>query len=263
MFSSIQTYLKRNSMENLFNSKYSFDLWLRACHINLMTQIAIQMSNEDNSINKDILYVCCMHHDDGQALQYKQFGIFNNSVSHHALGLDMLDTFLTTYNVTVTPEIQILRACMYYHGRTQLAGNSLDAQTLKYVQLVSAADEIETCCLAPVGYLPRQIANDTLCIRTAALMPSKKIRSEIWDAFKKGDLLGTEDSAHSYAEHLLFEAAKAIQCIKKYGEPAKSAMNMNCYAYPSAVAGFTSLFHQNMTCEDAKHATQILLDALK
>lgn len=265
MLEELKVFCEKNKMENLFSSAHSIDMWFKACHINFMTSIAMKLAEDDESIDQELLRICCLHHDNGLALQYKQYHEFNdNKVSHHALGLDLLDHYLMAHRISVTPQIQILRACIYYHGRIQLAGNSLDEETRKYVQLVSDADEIEKKCLAAAGYLGHKIPNDKFYHRRSNAQADKKIRPEVFEAYENGGWTQEFYGCNSSAEEILFEATFAIGCIKKYGAIAKWAMqNINCYTYSSALAGYTQLFRTYMSREDAERATRIMTDALK
>ena len=265
MLEELKAFYERNKMEQLFNSTHSFDMWLKACHINFMTSIAMKLAESDDSVNSELLQICCLHHDDGSARQYALYGEFNdNKISHHALGLDMLDHYLMAHKISVTPEIQILRACIYYHGRIQLAGNSLDEETKKYVQIASIADKIEQKCLAPLGYLDHRISNDKFHHRRPNSLSDKKIRPQVFEAFENGGWTQEFYGCNSSAEEILFEATIAIECMKEYGAIAKWAMNnINCYTYSSALTGYTKLFHKYMSREDAERATHIMTEALK
>ncbi len=264
MLEELKGFCKKYKMENLFSSAYSIDMWFKACHINFMTTIAMKLAEGDDNINPELLRICCLHHDDGSALQYKQYGEFNdNKVSHYALGLDMLDHYLMAHKISVTPQIHILRACIYYHNRIELAGNSLDEETKKYVQLVSDANEIEKKCLAPAGYLDHKIANDKFYHRRPNSQADKQIRPEVFEAYENGGWTQEFFGCNSSAEEILFEATIAIECIKKYGDIAKWAMrNINCYTYSSAFTGYTQLFRRYLSRADAERAISIMEKAL-
>lgn len=268
MQDQLKSFTERNAMNILFDSTHSFDNYLKASHINLMTQIALWMTKEDESINHDLLLTCCLHHDDGASIQYSRYGEFDdNKTSHHALGLDLLDQYLLSSNIPVTHDIQILRACIYYHGRLQLAGDTLDEEIKKYVQIVSDADEIEQECLAPVGYIQRKIANAKTTYRFNSYKEDKKIRPKLFEAYQNGQSfyeLGDFYGCNTSAEQVLEGAAKTLKCIKKYGAIAKWAMrNVSCYGYSCALAGYTGIFFTSMSRQDAERAVRIMTDALK
>lgn len=260
----LQKYLEINSIERLFDSKTAPELRAKATHIRMMTDIAMKLAEADESIDKDLLRICCMHHDDGLVEQFRQLNDFNDAhLSHHALGLDMLDRYIVLYNITMTPEIQILRACIYYHGRLQLAGNTLDDTTMKYVKLVSEADQIENTYFSPLWYMKRRIANDTFGYRMVHPEFNKTIRPELFEFYKTGQLF--DDRSRSYSEILLEEATLVMEFIKDRGEFAKTILRLPCYGYGyiSAADGYVDLFKNYMSKKDATLASQILLDALK
>lgn len=264
MLEELKSFCEKNKMENLFISTHSIDMWFQACHINFMTTIAMKLAECDETIDPELLRICCLHHDNGLALQYKQYGEFNdNRISHHALGLDLLDHYIMAHHISTTPQIQILRACIYYHGRIELAGNTLDEETKKYVHLISVADEIEKKCLAPAGHLDHQIANDKFYQRRPNSRSDKEIRSEVFEAFENGGWTQEFYGCNSSAEEILFKATFIFECIRKYGDIVKWAMrNINCYTYSSAFAGYTQLFRRYLSRTDAERAISILEKAL-
>lgn len=66
MLEELKAFYERNKMEQLFNSTHSFDMWLKACHINFMTSIAMKLAESDDTVNSELLQICCLHHDDAQ-----------------------------------------------------------------------------------------------------------------------------------------------------------------------------------------------------
>lgn len=269
MFSQIEKYLEDNSLENLFGGEQSFELKIKAGHIRAMTDIAMKIAEEIvENIDKKLLYVCCMHHDDGRALQFKLLGSFNDrEVSHNALGVDMLDRYIMAHNVVMTREIQILRNCIYYHGRLHLMGASLeydfDEDMMKYVQIVSDADDIENGCISAVGYLAHEVETDAKGYRRDYPQFERIIKPELFEFYKNGQWFNKIEYCKSYAEYILFAATLAMKSIKKYGDIAKFAMRNPCYGYDSAVDGYIDLFHRYFSAEDASLASQILLDVFK
>lgn len=261
MFKEIKVYLEDNSLENLFDVEGSQELKTKAEHIRAMTEIAMQIADKDASLDKELLRTCCLHHDDGRVAQFKLIGNFNDRVlSHNALGLDMLDRYIAANNVSMTPAIQVLRACIYYHGRLHLTGYSLDTETAKYVQVVSDADDIENGCIGAIGYLAREVETDAKGYRKDFPELDGTIKPELFEFYRNGQWFNKIELCKSYAEYILFAATLAMKSIKKYGEIAKSAMKLPCYGYASAVDGYIDLFYKYMSKEDAFKASKILVD---
>lgn len=264
MFHELTVYLENNSLENLFNVEGSPELKTKAEHIRAMTEIAMQIADKDASLDKELLRTCCLHHDDGRVAQFKLIGNFNDRVlSHNALGLDMLDRYISANNVSITPAIQILRACIYYHGRLHLTGYSLDPETAKYVQIVSDADDIENGCIGAIGYLAREVETDAKDYRKVFPLLDRTIKPELFEFYRNGQWFNKIEHCKSYAEYILFAATLAMKSIKKYGDIAKSAMKLPCYGYNSAVDGYIDLFNKYMSPADASLASQIMLDMFK
>ena len=255
-------------MEKLFHGAPALEVWPKVCHVNLMTQIALQLAKDDNSINQELLSICCLHHDDGYAIQYQIHGAFNNSQDyHHALGLDLLDAYLVNNNIPITNEIQILRACIYYHNRISLAGLSLDDDTKKYVQLVSTADQIEKKCLAPVFNIANMVSNYKATIgypRSGRY--EKKIRPALLEAFSNGQQFYELVDFHGCdtpAEDVLHEVNSVMRYIKEYGDIAKWAIqNISCYGFDSALTGYSLLLRIYLSPADAEFAISMLENAL-
>lgn len=264
MLKEIEAYLKANSLENLFDVEGSRELKTKAEHIRAMTEIAMQIADTDSSLDKELLRICCLHHDDGRVPQFKLLGNFNDrDLTHNALGQDMLDRYISANSIAITPEIQILRACIYYHGRLHLTGYSLDAETAKYVQVVSDADDIENGCIGAIGYLAREVETDAKGYRKDFPELDRTIKPELFEFYRNGQWFNKIEYCKSYAEYILFAATLAMKSINKYGDIAKSAMKLPCYGYDSAVEGYIDLFQKYMSPTDANLASQILLDVFK
>ena len=269
MLEELHEFIEKHKMEKLFNTAQALEVWPKVCHINLMTQIALQLAKDDESIDSELLTICCLHHDDGYAIQYQIWGSFDNrSDYHHALGLDLLDAYLMNHKISITPEIQILRACIYYHNRISLADLSLDENTKKYVQLVSTANQIEKKCLAPVYNIAHKMSNyQVIGIYPRSSRYNKKIRPALLEAFSNGQEFYELVDFHGCdtpAEDVLHEINSVMRYIKEYGDIAKWAIqNISCYGFTSALTGYSHLLRIYLSLADAEFAISLLEKALK
>lgn len=257
----ISGYLEERALDVLFDDPR---LAIKKAHIQEMTEIAMQIADGQEDVDKDLLRICCLHHDDGRAPQMKFLGNFNDrELTHNALGLDMLDRYLMANKVSMTPEIQILRDVIYYHGRMLLGVMDIPAPSQKYVEIASDADDIENGCIGAVGYLADEADSDAKGYNKDFPEWQGKIKPELFGYFERGEWFDKIKNCHSYSEYILFAATLAMKSIKKYGEIVKKAMLLPSYGYPSALAGYVDIFHKYMSPDDAERASKILEEACK
>lgn len=206
-----------------------------------------------------MLAVLAEHHDDGRVVQYEILGKFwDTKISHFALGADRVNCYITDNNLEVDDEIILLRKVMMYHGRLHLLGE-VTTEEAEYIELITAADTFEnaTSC---VSYLTREIFTDAkgYLQENPKQDQRKVINSKIWEWYANGEKFDKFKHCHTYADHVLFAATLATNCIKKYGEIAKVALMQAGYGYLSILEGFKQTFEYALTAEDSTRAYQII-----
>lgn len=254
---SIQGYLQEYDGSKIFHGSEALEV--KGMQVRNMTNFAMEMAEEDASIDKKLLEIACLHHDDGRALQFELLGNFNDRIaSHNALGLDGFDRWMAANHVEITPEIQVIRYVMYYHGRQHMLSEEISEEYQKYVQIASDADDIENGCVGAVSYLLRECNEDAKGYNQMHPEHIGQIKPYLWEYFEKGEWFDKLVHCQSYAEYVLFAATLAKKSLKRYGKIAKKAMEMPAYGYVSAYQGYSHIFSEVMNPEDAKRATKIL-----
>ena len=227
---------------------------------NVIAQASAIARAQHSDIDYDFLELCAEHHDDGRADQYRLLGKFwDTEVSHNVLSLDRLDKFLAQQeDLEIDSSIKILRDVMLYHGRMWLA--DLSCESKPYVEIISAADDFENACSC-VSYLVREKETDAKgYIKANPNANQTAVSTFVWEHFCQGEKFDKMKYCTTYGEYILFAATLATNCIKRYGDIAKTALSQPGYGYSSILEGFKDVFNKTLAPQMAEDAYKIFVD---
>lgn len=213
---------------------------------------------QHSDVDREFLSICAEHHDDGRVDQYHLLGKFwDTEVSHNSLGIDRFNKFLMNQDdFTIDTSIDIFRDVILYHGRMHLV--NLSPESAKYVELVTAADDFENACSC-VSYLVREVETDAKgYISENPEADQTHVSDFVFEHFKNGEKFDKMKYCTTYGEYILFAATLATNCIKKYGDIAKTALSQPGYGYDSILLGFKDVFEKTLSTEMAEKSYEVL-----
>lgn len=235
-------------------------------HIEGVIKIADAIAQfKHSNVDRELLKVMAEHHDDGRAEQYLCMGKFWDTELDHRYygGIIRLNNFLRESGLSEDKEIQILRKVMMYHGLLEIMKVEVSEEEREYIEIISAADDFEnaTSC---VSYLIREIDEDAKGYKhDHPELYQKTVTSwKIIDWYEKGEKYDKFKYCHTYADYVLFAGMLAINCIKKYGEPARTALLQPGYGYSSRLEGFRKTFDYALEPKDAVNAYYTMCKAI-
>lgn len=257
---AILSYHNANRYYDIFSEE---GLRGKKIHIKNVIPLSINIANFlGYVVDMDFLAICAEHHDDGYVNQYEIFGEFSGAeISHHALGIDRLNTFLANLEVLkIDSSIEILRDVILYHGRINLVDTR--SKSFLYVSIVTAADDFEnaTSC---ISYLLKEMKTDAKgYIQADPKLNQKKVSNFVWQHFCDGEKFDETKHCSTYAEYVLSAATLVTSFIKQYGPVAELALVRRGYGYPSIIEGYHDVFLKTLTPNMAKKAIDVIVNML-
>lgn len=255
---AILKYHAENQPDKIFDTEA---LAGKLRHVKAVEKLGMAIAKAENApVNEELLSICLTHHDDGRVNQMYWLGKFaDNEISHNVLGVDRFDRFLQVEKGCTTDGygIDILRNVMLYHGRMELL-TEISPEIALYVRLVTAADDFENACSC-VSYLVKEVENDEKSyIKENPEVDQKVVSNYVFEHFRLGKKFDKMKYCHTYAEYVIFAATLATNCIKNYGDIAKTALRQPGYGYSTILEGFKDVFNKTLTPTMAKEVYRIL-----
>lgn len=206
-----------------------------------------------------LMEVCALYHDIGRVFQYDVLRNFDDEkISHNALGLDSLDRFIEANKIKITPDIQVLRDVIYYHGKNISGSTKISEKSRKYIEAISTIEIFDWECIREISNFERIIEGDYRKYNKEYPEYVGKVREEIFSLFKARDYKARKYFLKSYAEEIIVSIMKVMSLINKYGDIARRAMIVPNYYYASALAGYNHLIHKYMS-EDIAYEVELIL----
>lgn len=264
MNESLKSYHLNNRYTDIFSDDVPA-LATKRIHIQRVKETARAIAQVQRStVDKELLDVLAEHHDDGRVDQYELLGKFWDTEKHHCvLGAERLEGYLHENKLDFDTETNLLWNVMMYHGRLDMAEDVTERER-EYIELISAADDFEnaTSC---VSYLIREIETDAKgYVADLTTDDMTKVTSQmIWDCYESGTKYDKLKYCHTYADYVLFAGMLAINCIKRYGKIAKTALQQPGYGYSSILEGFKATFEYALKWNDAVKAYKIMCDVIE
>ena len=264
MNESLRNYHEANRYTEIFTDEVPA-LATKRMHIQRVIETARAIAQVQRStVDKELLDVLAEHHDDGRVDQYELLGKFWDTELHHCdLGAERLEGYVYYEKLDFDSEIDLLWKVMKYHGRLDIA-DDVSPEEREYIELISAADDFEngTSC---VSYLIREIDTDAKgYVATNPEDNQKTVTSQmIWDCYESGTKYDKLKYCHTYADYILFAGMLATNCIRRYGNIAKTAMMQPGYGYDSILDGFKATFEYALESDDAAKAYKIMCDLIE
>ena len=264
MNKALKSYHESNRYTTIFTDKVPA-LATKRMHIKRVKETVRAIAQVQRStVDKELLDILAEHHDDGRVDQYEILGNFIDTELHHCmLGAERLEAYLHENQLDFDAETELLWKVMMYHGRLDIAEN-ISAEEREYIELISAADDFEngTSC---VSYLIREIDTDAKGYIAADPKKNQKIVTSqmIWDCYESGTKYEKIKYCHTYADYILFAGMLATNCIRRYGQIAKTALQQPGYGYNSIIEGFKTTFEYALESEDAAKAYKIMCDMIE
>ena len=185
--SAIKGWLDENSVEELYRRadyKKKHDVKGLVAECKNFAMLTSGIFGQDNVL----MDVLARYHDVGRLAQYDLLGYEDDEkLSHNALGLDSLDRFIEANGIKVTPDIQVLRDVIYYHGRDIKGNLNISERSRRYIEQISAIEAIDNESIRTVFNLEKIIQNDYRGYNKEYPEYVGKIRSEIYSLFKNRD----------------------------------------------------------------------------
>ena len=268
----IEAFIDKTIMD--FKAKYGEDPIIRdkIDHIIRVIEIASREWPNDQLVR-----VAAKIHDIGRFSQYEILGKFDDGkVLHHYLGENFITQALYQGKVKDCTELDMLRAVIKYHGRTQFLPfkETIPVEAQELVDKIGRVDGIENGCIGAVGYLIREAEDDAKSYRkNSPDLDMKSISPEVLEFFKKGEKFDKMKYCKTYADYTLFAAVLAITALKgKDRNMALDAMkNYKCSRpvrnkdgsiemreYSSALEGYDDIFTELLHPKDKAVCMQVL-----
>lgn len=256
LYNLLAKYDKENKPEDIFTGSPALET--KREHVEHVEQFGNLMfhGTTKNKMDYDLFIFCLRHHDDGRVDQFKLLGKFwDTEAAHTELGVKRFNLWLSKQNCKPkSPQIQIFRDVLLYHGRPNECPN-MDSKP--YVELVTAADDLENAS-ACVGYLLREVKEDAKGYRHDNPNADQRTVSDfVLNHFASGEKFDKLKYCHTYGEYILFAATLMTSCIKKYPF-AKDLLLQPGYGYSSIWDGYRDVFEQTLDPQTSAHALQVM-----
>ncbi len=236
----IKRWLEDNWCENLYERmdyRTRFEAKSLVTECNNFAKIVSGIFGQEDTL----MEILAKYHDVGKFAQYRLLGFEDDQkLSHNALGLDSLDRFIELNEIKITPEIQILRDVIYYHGRKISQKAKLSENSIKYVEQISIIEVFTMECIRDLVNLERIAEKDVRRYNKEFPEYIGKVREEIYTFFRNEDFRERRFFLKSYAEEVLVSVMKAIRLMREYGSTLQKAMTVPNYYYASALAGYSA-----------------------
>lgn len=262
---SIPAELKKFDPRTLFGEPSAAGLGAKSTHTENVMCIAAEIALDNTELNYELVAVCAFMHDIGRRRQFDLIGCFNDrEVDHRKLGKEMLDEYISEHNIDGTNVIwSIVRDVIQYHG-LEKDWHLANPVSIPYLEIISAADDIENGCIGALGYLEYESANDVKGYKMAD--PSRDQRDlnpELLGYLERGEKFNKLVLCHTYAEYFVFAAMLAVNSCNKFGAIAKDAMKLLVYTTEEgvrldAIDGYCHIFNRYLHPKDAEIACHIM-----
>ena len=188
-------------------------------------------------------------HDIGRFLQYELLGKFDDAlVSHHILGEEVLIRAIFKGEIKISPELDIIRSSIMYHGRIEYMPylTDLNNDVKEIIDIVSRIDGLENGCIGAIGYLERECEEDAKNYKkNNPDLDMKKVSPKVLEFYLKGEKFDKMKYCKTYADYVLFANILAITALRgKDRDIAKEALNLECFGYKTALDGYKDLFNK-------------------
>ena len=268
---ALREFARINAPESLFGPSTPFGLGAKTQHTWNVKSISLQIAEKYPTINLELLGYCADLHDIGRRPQYdalrkEGIGCFNDrKIDHHHLGAQVLDTYLMQHNIGCMKAWRILRDVIEYHGKKNLWFFA-DPASIPYLEIISAADDIENGCLGALGYLECELKIDAKGYKfESPERDQRDLNPELLSYLERGEWFDKMKYCTTYADYFIFAAMLAVKSCNHFATIAKKAMTLPVYETEDgtlldAVDGYCHIFRHYLHPQDAEIACRIMLE---
>lgn len=242
-------------------------------HIGRVTEIT-----EKAYPGNQLARIAAKTHDIGRFRQFEILGKFDDGqVLHHYLGEDYITRALYQGKLEYSPELDMIRSVVKYHGRAQFIPfkDEIPQKAMELVDVIGRVDGIENGCIGATGYLVREAQEDAKSYKANNPgLDMKSISPDVLEFYKKGEKFDKMKYCKTYADYTLFAAVLAITALRSQDRNlALDAMqNYQCTRpiynengdiidvkqYNSAIEGYDDIFSILVDPKDKKMCMDVL-----
>lgn len=263
---SLRVFAASNTPGKLFGMPDRTGIGGKRKHVHNVIRLGRRLATEE--VNVELLEIALQLHDIGRSVQWNAIKSFDDRlVNHRYISLQMVEQYVRSEKVKLTPDWKVVTDVMQYHGVPHMY-ELVDAVSMPYVELVSLADDVENGCNGALGYLEDEKERDDKgYIKDNPSRDQRDCNPELLGYLERGEKFNKMTLCHTYAEYFVFAAMLAVNACNNVGELAKEAMMDLCYCYDGgngemqwldAVDGYCHIFENHLHSDDAKIACEIM-----